>query len=237
MWTDAVLPRLAARGRRRRYRRADAAPVRASASRRWPSSWASRCSGPPTRSWPPTRATRPWTSASPPGPRPVGAPSGARRRGRGGGARDPGRVRLGARGRDLGPIARTRPSGAGAGRWRPPRRAPAARWSRCSAAWQRCAAPRSWPSRWSRAWTPASRRRAGAAEAERVRAEAGADVGLAIHAGSRGTDTPVIVAVVTPAGRHAESRLAFQRGRQGADRAAINGAAVLLADLRSASRG
>jgi nicotinamide-nucleotide amidase len=68
-------------------------------------------------------------------------------------------------------------------------------------------------------------------EAERVRAEAGAHVGLAIHATTDGNDTPVTVAVVTPAGRHAERRLAFQRGRQGADRAAINGAAVLLAFL------
>jgi nicotinamide-nucleotide amidase len=69
-------------------------------------------------------------------------------------------------------------------------------------------------------------------EAERVRAGAGADVGLAIHATADGNDTPVTVAVVTPTGRHAERRLAFQRGRQGADRAAINGAAVLLAFLR-----
>jgi len=69
-------------------------------------------------------------------------------------------------------------------------------------------------------------------EAERVRAEAGAHVGLAIRATTDGNDTPVTVAVVTPAGRHAERRLAFQRGRQGADRAAINGAAVLLAFLR-----
>jgi nicotinamide-nucleotide amidase len=69
-------------------------------------------------------------------------------------------------------------------------------------------------------------------EAERVRMEAGADVGLAIHATADGNDTPVTVAVVTPTGRHAEQRLAFQRGRQGADRAAINGAAVLLAFLR-----
>ncbi len=74
-------------------------------------------------------------------------------------------------------------------------------------------------------------------EAERVRSAAGADVGLAIRAGTSGTDTPVTVAVVSPAGDHAEARLAFQRGRQGADRAAINGAAVLLAFLRGTSRG
>ena len=73
-------------------------------------------------------------------------------------------------------------------------------------------------------------------EAELVRSAAGADVGLAIRAGTSGTDTPVTVAVVSPAGNHAETRLAFQRGRQGADRAALNGAAVLLAFLRGTSR-
>lgn len=74
-------------------------------------------------------------------------------------------------------------------------------------------------------------------EAERVRAQAGADVGLAIHATTDGNDTPVTVAVVTPLGRHAERRLAFQRGRQGADRAAINGAAVLLRLLGEPRQG
>ncbi|HEY5435735.1 MAG TPA: molybdopterin-binding protein [Candidatus Limnocylindrales bacterium] len=74
-------------------------------------------------------------------------------------------------------------------------------------------------------------------EAERVRAEASADVGLAIHAGTEGNDTPVTVAVVTPQGSHVEKRLAFQRGRQGADRAALNGAAVLFTVLRSTRRG
>lgn len=72
-------------------------------------------------------------------------------------------------------------------------------------------------------------------DAERIRAEAATDVGLAIRAGVRGNDTPVTVAVVTPERRHAENRLAFQRGRQGADRAAINGAAVLLGVLRGAA--
>jgi len=83
--------------------------------------------------------------------------------------------------------------------------------------------------------TSADDDRAEVREAERVRAAAGADVGLAIHATADGNDTPVTVAVVTPEGRHAEQRLAFQRGRQGADRAAINGAAVLLAFLRDTS--
>lgn len=87
------------------------------------------------------------------------------------------------------------------------------------------------------AWTTASDGEWELGEAERVRAEAGADVGLAIRTGIQGNDTPVTVAVVTPEGRHAETRLAFQRGRQGADRAAMNGAAVLLQILRSTAGG
>jgi hypothetical protein len=43
--------------------------------------------------------------------------------------------------------------------------------------------------------------------------------------------------VVTPDGTHHVRRLAFMRGTQGADRAAINGAAVLLAQLRRSPRG
>jgi nicotinamide-nucleotide amidase len=86
------------------------------------------------------------------------------------------------------------------------------------------------------AWEPAYLGEQELREAERVRAEAGADVGLAIHATVDGNDTPVTVAVVTPTGRHAEKRLAFQRGRQGADRAAITGAAVLLTFLRASPR-
>lgn len=69
-------------------------------------------------------------------------------------------------------------------------------------------------------------------EADRVRAASGADVGLAIRVEPAGQDTSVRVGVVTPAGRHAEQRLAFLGGRQGADRAAIAGAAVLQAVLR-----
>ena len=57
----------------------------ASASRRWPSAWASRCCVRRTRSSRPTRARRRWTSASRPAPR-TGAPPRPRRcrRGRGG---------------------------------------------------------------------------------------------------------------------------------------------------------
>ena len=69
-------------------------------------------------------------------------------------------------------------------------------------------------------------------EAERIRAESGADVGLAIRVEPAGNDTSVHVGLVAPSGRHAERRLAFLGGRQGADRAAIAGAAVLQAFLR-----
>jgi nicotinamide-nucleotide amidase len=71
-----------------------------------------------------------------------------------------------------------------------------------------------------------------AAEAARARSSAGADVALAIGAFADGDDTTVDVAVTTPEGSHAERRRAFLRGNQGADRAAIAGAAVLLGVLR-----
>ncbi len=72
------------------------------------------------------------------------------------------------------------------------------------------------------------------AEADRVRAAGATDVGLSLRAVAAGDDTAVHIGIVTPAGRHAERRLAFLRGTTGADRAAINGAAVLLAVLRAA---
>lgn len=71
-------------------------------------------------------------------------------------------------------------------------------------------------------------------EATRVRAAAPADVGLAIHAMTLGDDTAVQVGIASPDGPHAERRVAFLRGSQGADRAAIAGASVLLAFLRGA---
>ncbi len=69
-------------------------------------------------------------------------------------------------------------------------------------------------------------------EAERVRTDSGADVGLALRTEEAGQDLSVLVGIVTPAGRHTEKRLAFQKGRQGADRAAIAAAAILQAFLR-----
>jgi hypothetical protein len=75
------------------------------------------------------------------------------------------------------------------------------------------------------------------AEAERVRAAAGTDVGFAIRAINRGHDTRVLIGVATPDGARGDERLAFQRGAQGADRAAIAGTAVLLAALREQAEG
>jgi hypothetical protein len=71
-------------------------------------------------------------------------------------------------------------------------------------------------------------------EAEHVRAAAGAEVGFAILAIPRESDTRVVIGVATPDGGHTDERLAFQRGAQGADRAAIAGTAVLLEILRAA---
>jgi competence/damage-inducible protein CinA-like protein len=74
------------------------------------------------------------------------------------------------------------------------------------------------------------------AAADGARSGAGADVGIAIRAIAAGNDTAVNVAVVTPDGRHAERRLAFMRGGLGAERAAIASAAVLLGVLRADDR-
>ncbi len=72
----------------------------------------------------------------------------------------------------------------------------------------------------------------GGAEADRVRRDAGADVGLAMQVEPAGDDSAVRVWVVTPAGARSERRLAFMRGSQGADRGAIAAASVLLSILR-----
>ncbi len=70
------------------------------------------------------------------------------------------------------------------------------------------------------------------AEARAVRDASGADVGFAIRAMPRTSDTRVVIGIVTPDGATTDERLAFQRGNQGADRAAIAGTAVLLETLR-----
>jgi nicotinamide-nucleotide amidase len=72
------------------------------------------------------------------------------------------------------------------------------------------------------------------AAARRAREESGAEVGLAVRAHERRGDTAVSVAVVTPEGEHRERRLAFQGGRLGRTRAALNAAGVLLARLPQA---
>jgi len=76
------------------------------------------------------------------------------------------------------------------------------------------------------------------AEAERVRARAGAQVGLAIRGTEApGSEMPVEIGIATPAGTHRDRKVALLRGSQGADRAAIAAAAVLLAVLREAAPG
>ncbi len=74
------------------------------------------------------------------------------------------------------------------------------------------------------------------AEAARTRERTGADVSLVIRALSAGRDTTVHVAVATPRGTHGEQRLVFATGSHGEDRAAIAGAAVLLSVLRGAAK-
>ncbi|HYO44245.1 MAG TPA: molybdopterin-binding protein [Candidatus Limnocylindrales bacterium] len=74
------------------------------------------------------------------------------------------------------------------------------------------------------------------ADARAVREASGADVGFAIRAVPRTSDTRVVIGIVTPDGEAGDERLAFQRGNQGADRAAIAGTAVLLETLRAGSK-
>lgn len=74
------------------------------------------------------------------------------------------------------------------------------------------------------------------ADAHTVREASGAEVGFAIRALPRTSDTRVLIGIVTPDGEVTDERLAFQRGQQGADRAAIAGTAVLLATLREILR-
>ena len=76
-----------------------------------------------------------------------------------------------------------------------------------------------------------------AAEADRVRRESGADVGLAIRVRPGGDDTTLHVGIATPSAIRVERRVTFLRGNQGADRAAIAGAAVLLEVLRGREPG
>jgi len=74
-----------------------------------------------------------------------------------------------------------------------------------------------------------------AVAAERLRAETGADVTLAVRATERGTDTTVSVAVATAEGVHRERRVAFLGGPLGRSRAALTAAAILHERLRVVS--
>jgi nicotinamide-nucleotide amidase len=63
--------------------------------------------------------------------------------------------------------------------------------------------------------------------AERARAEAGTDVGLALVSRRRGEDTAATVGVATPLRTHRERRVVFLGGAQGRQRAAVAAAAIL----------
>lgn len=65
-----------------------------------------------------------------------------------------------------------------------------------------------------------------------VRAETGADAVLAVQASTRGDDMAASVAIVDPAGSHAERRLVFLDGALGRSRAALLAVAVLHGRLR-----
>jgi len=74
-------------------------------------------------------------------------------------------------------------------------------------------------------------------EAASIRTRAGSDVGLAIAARPRGRDTAVSAAVETPARTVRRRSMAFLGGDLGRTRAAIAGAALLLAVLRAEGGG
>ncbi|CAN5710768.1 hypothetical protein BH23CHL7_BH23CHL7_24660 [soil metagenome] len=69
--------------------------------------------------------------------------------------------------------------------------------------------------------------------AERVRAWAGADIGLAVRATERELDTRVEIGIASPDGGHVEQRTAFLAGAEGRRRAALTASAELWQWLRS----
>jgi nicotinamide-nucleotide amidase len=71
--------------------------------------------------------------------------------------------------------------------------------------------------------------------ARRVREVAGADVGVAVRARPRGSETAVSIVVSTGAGDRLVSRVVFQLGPIGRSRAALAAAAFLLETLREAT--
>ena len=72
-------------------------------------------------------------------------------------------------------------------------------------------------------------------DATAVREASGANVGFALRVAPAGDDMAADIGIVTPDGARSARRIAFLRGSQGADRAAIAAAAVLLAALREGS--
>jgi nicotinamide-nucleotide amidase len=71
--------------------------------------------------------------------------------------------------------------------------------------------------------------------ARRIRADGGAEVGLAVRTRERGGAMAVTVAVVTPEGEHRETRTTFIAGGLGRTRAALMAAAVLFASLHAST--
>jgi hypothetical protein len=69
--------------------------------------------------------------------------------------------------------------------------------------------------------------------AERVRAWAGADIGLAVRATERELDTRVEIGIAWPGGGHVEERTAFLAGAEGRRRAALTASAELWNWLRA----
>lgn len=67
--------------------------------------------------------------------------------------------------------------------------------------------------------------------AQQARAEAGSEVGLAVHVGSSADDSTVTVAVVSPFGDDLERRTVFLGGATGRTRAALAAASILLSSL------
>jgi nicotinamide-nucleotide amidase len=73
--------------------------------------------------------------------------------------------------------------------------------------------------------------------ADRVRELGATEAGVAVEARERGGDTAVTVALVTPDGSHRETRVVFLGGSLGRARAAVAGAAIVLARLRAGTSG
>ena len=201
---------------------------RGSANRRSPSGSARRSCGRPTRSSPPTRASRRSMSGSRPSQKAAGRPRSSWRTPRpwsstisattsGRPARPPGARRS------------ARVSTSLDGRWRWSRSGPAAASTRCSATSHGSASTNR-----SRPDSPAAEAHGAddlEAYARRARELGGADVGIAVRARPRTGDTAVSIAIVTPRRERRVRRLVFLTGPMGRSRAALAATAVLLETL------